>query len=141
MDRTSACWNSSSFVTSVALTSAARPAVRFWLQAITFIPKALPICATAPPTLPRPDDVERPQALDDRLGIREMVVEHRHHRSAVQYRPGRERKSDVLVIVKDSNSEAFVLGGHCVSPEVLHPFVTRPTGRLPSGRPRRTGRH
>ena len=44
----------SRFETSVAPTSAARSVVRFWLQAITFIPKALPICATAPPTLPRP---------------------------------------------------------------------------------------
>ena len=33
---------------------AARSVVRFWLQAITFIPKALPIRATAPPTLPSP---------------------------------------------------------------------------------------
>jgi hypothetical protein len=33
---------------------AARSVVRFWLQAITFMPKALPIRATAPPTLPRP---------------------------------------------------------------------------------------
>ena len=47
--------NSSSLETSSAPTSAQRSAVRLWLQATTFMPKALaPILATAEPSRPRP---------------------------------------------------------------------------------------
>src|SRR5271163_4038707 len=217
METISASWNSSSFETSVAPTSAARTVVRFWLQAITLIPKALPICATTPPTLPRPrtpsvrpghviahrllpsavsqrrvlgdeiagagqdkrpgqfdrrrrgvtgmndlhaplfrsleidrgipgrrrgdhaelgqalddgtrhrralphhaDDVEWLQALDDGVGVPEMVAKYGDGRPRIQHRPVRERKSDLLVVVQDGYPEAFLLGRHRVPPEEM----------------------
>src|SRR2546428_118985 len=51
---TSARASSSSLVTSVAPTSAARAAVRFWLQAITSISNARPTLATREPSPPSP---------------------------------------------------------------------------------------
>jgi hypothetical protein len=38
---------------------------------------------------------------DDGIGVREMVVKYGDRR--IQYRPVRERKSDVLVVVQDSD--------------------------------------
>ena len=63
-----------------------------------------------------------------------MVVKYGDGRPLIQRRPIRERKSDVLVVVKDSNSDAFWLGGHRVSPE-SYPLATTPNGRLPSDMP------
>ena len=67
-------------------------------------------------------------------GVGEMVVKYGDGRPLIQHRPVRERKSDVLVVVKDGDSEAFWLGRHRVSPEGC-PFATTPNGRLPSDMP------
>jgi hypothetical protein len=87
------------------------------------------------------DDVEWLKALDDGVGVREMVVKYRDGRPRIQHRPVRERKSDVLVVVQHGDSEALLFGGHRVSPEGCHPLATRPTGQLPSSMPCRVGRH
>src|SRR6202162_2870737 len=55
------------------------------------------------------DDVEWLQALDDGVGVREMVVEYGDGRPRIQYRPVRERKSDALVVAQDSYSEALLV--------------------------------
>src|SRR5258706_223317 len=52
--RMSACSNSWSLETKRALAASAASGVRFWLQAIKFIPKALPIRATCDPIRPSP---------------------------------------------------------------------------------------
>jgi hypothetical protein len=87
------------------------------------------------------DDVEWLQALDDGVGVREMVVKYIDGRPRIQRRPIRERKSDVLVVVQDGDSELLLLGRHRVPPERRRQLATRPTGRLPSGMPCRVGRH
>src|SRR6185503_15428504 len=51
---TSLCARSASFSTRVAPHSAARAGVRLLLQAITFMPKAVPTLATPSPILPSP---------------------------------------------------------------------------------------
>ena len=56
------------------------------------------------------DDVEWLQALDDGVGVREMVVKYGDGRPPIQHRPVRERKSDVLVVVQDGDSEVLLLG-------------------------------
>ena len=40
---------------------------------------------------------------DDGIGVREMVVKYGDGRRRIQHRPVRERKSDVLVVVQDSD--------------------------------------
>jgi hypothetical protein len=52
--RISACCSSSSLLTLVAPAAAAFSSVRFWLQPMSFIPKAAPTLATRLPRLPRP---------------------------------------------------------------------------------------
>src|SRR6476619_6368792 len=52
--RMSACSNSWSFETRIAPAALADSGVMFWLQAIRFIPKALPTRATCDPTFPSP---------------------------------------------------------------------------------------
>ena len=56
------------------------------------------------------DDVEWLQALDDGVGVREMVVKYGDGRPPIQHRPVRERKSDVLVVVQHGDSEVLLLG-------------------------------
>jgi hypothetical protein len=51
---TSAVRNSSSFDTSRAPAAVAMSDVRFWLQAMTFMPNASPTFATPDPTFPSP---------------------------------------------------------------------------------------
>src|SRR5580700_9911495 len=63
------------------------------------------------------DDVERLQAFDDSVRIREMVVKYSDSRPPFQYRPVRERKSGALVVVQDGDSEALLLERHRVPPE------------------------
>ena len=79
------------------------------------------------------DDLEWLKALDDGVGVREMVVKYGDGRAPIQHRPVRERKSDVLVVVEDGYSKALLLGSHRVPPERCDPLATRPTGRLPGG--------
>src|ERR1700730_3241870 len=81
------------------------------------------------------DDVEWLQALDDGVGVCEMVVKYGDGRPRIQHRPVRERKSDTLVVVQDSYSEALLVGVHRVPPVRCDPLAARPTGRHPSGIP------
>jgi len=57
----------------------------------------------------RADDIEWLQALDDGVGVREMVVKYGDGRPPIQHRPVRERKSDVLVVVQHGDSEVLLL--------------------------------
>src|SRR5580700_2968869 len=52
--RMSACSNNWSLETRIAPAALAASGVMFWLQAISFIPKAVPIRATCDPTFPSP---------------------------------------------------------------------------------------
>jgi hypothetical protein len=54
-------------------------------------------------------DVEWLQALDNGVGVCEMVVKYGDGRPPIQYRPVRERKRDVLVVVQDGDSEVLLL--------------------------------
>ena len=55
------------------------------------------------------DDVKGLQARDDRVRLREMVIERRHARPPVQYAPVRHRQRDVLVIIKNGHFELCML--------------------------------
>ena len=78
-------------------------------------------------------DVLRLAEFYESVGFREVVVKDCDGRPRIERRPVRERESDILVVVQDSYSEAFRLGGHRAP--------TRPTGRLPSGKLGRVARH
>jgi hypothetical protein len=58
----------------------------------------------------------------------------------VSNRSARERKSDVLVVASDGDSQALLPGRHRAPARCL-PLTTISTGQLPSGMPRRVGRH
>src|SRR6266851_6403906 len=75
----------------------------------------------------------------DGVGVRKLVV-NTVTVARVSNRSVRERKSDVLLVVPDGDSQALVRGRHR-APARSHPLATRSTGQLPSGMPRRVGRH
>ena len=54
-------------------------------------------------------DVKGLQTLDDRIRIGEMIVKYGDGRPPIERRPVRKRKRDVLVVVQDGDSVAFLL--------------------------------
>jgi len=68
-----------------------------------------------------------------------MVVKYGDSRSRIRTDQSAKRKSDVLVVVQDGDSEALLLGD-IACPEMLS-VLYQATGRLPNGMPCRVGRH
>ena len=56
------------------------------------------------------NDLEWLQALDNGVGVREMVIKYGDGRPPIPHRPVREGKSAVLVVVQHGDSDVLLLG-------------------------------
>src|ERR1700676_279471 len=98
--RMSARSNSWSLETRIAPAALAASDVMFWLQAIRFIPKALPTRATCDPIRP---SIKRQQPLNHGVRIGEVVLKYGDVRSIAEHRPIGALQRHILVIVQNSN--------------------------------------
>jgi hypothetical protein len=139
---TSAVANSSSFSTRRAPASAARSSVRFWLQDVDgLVPDAggdqqlqvgqpLEDLGTEPgPLAHRDDHVEGLEAGDQRVGVRDVVVELDDVDRFGDLRPVGEGVRDGLVVVEDGDavhSPGLLRTRLSGAPEAHHQAVMKP---------------